>query len=84
MNSSQATREVLWNITNVWLMYVMFAASLGVAGYGLYARAARWRRGLPAQRFDRPAERIRLLLRHALAQGRTVRERQAAVFHTFI
>lgn len=79
-----ATREVFWNITQVWLMYLMFIASLAVAGYGLYRRIARWRRGAPAARFDRPRARLALLARHALAQGRTVSERQAAVFHTFI
>jgi Fe-S oxidoreductase len=84
MNYSEATREVFWNIGNVWLMYLMFAVSASVAAYGLYIRIARWRRGREAVRFDRRAERMRLLLRHAVAQGRTVREGQSAIFHTFI
>ncbi|MFN0085265.1 MAG: (Fe-S)-binding protein [Blastocatellia bacterium] len=78
------TREVLWNIGNAWMMYLMFAASLLIAGYGLYRRISVWRRGLPADRFDRPGERFRMLLTHALGQRRTIRERSAAVFHTFI
>lgn len=48
------TREVLWNISNVWLMYVLFAISLSIAGYGFYRRIAAWRQGLSADRFDRP------------------------------
>ena len=80
MNPILATREVFWNITHVWLMYVLFAASLAVAVFGIYRRVARWRRGLgetKTNRFDRPRERIGLVLRHAVAQGRTVRDAQA-------
>jgi Fe-S oxidoreductase len=65
-------------------MYVLFAASLAIAGYGLYRRIAVWRRGLPADRFDRPLERMTMLLTHALGQRRTVRERYAAFFHSFL
>ncbi len=80
----EATRPVLWNITHVWVMYAMFVVSLAIAGYGVYRRAALWRRGLPANRFDRPLERLKLLVKHALEQRRTAREKYAAVFHTFI
>src|SRR5688572_28659047 len=86
MNPEFATREVFWNIPHslVWVMYLMFIASAAVAVYGIYRRARVWRRGLPAKRFDRPAERLRLLLKHAAAQRRAVREKYAAIFHTFI
>jgi Fe-S oxidoreductase len=39
---------------------------------------------LPSDQFDRPKERLRLLVKHALGQRRTVREQYAAVFHSFI
>src|SRR5262245_32770810 len=80
----EATRPVLWNITNVWVMYAMFVVSIVVAGYGVYRRVAVWRRGLPANHFDRPAERLIMLLGHALGQRRTIREKYAVFFHTFI
>src|SRR5262249_25863930 len=80
----EATRPVLWNITHVWVMYVAFVISLAVAGYGVYLRVALWRRGLPADRFDRPAERLKMLLKHALGQRRTVREKFAGFFPTFV
>ncbi len=80
----EATRPVLWNIANVWVMYAMFVVSVVVAGRGLWRRVAMWRRGLPENRFDRPAERLKTLLEHALGQRRTVREKYAAFFHTFI
>ena len=87
MTPNEATREVFWNITHVWLMYVLFAASLAIAVFGIYRRVARWRRGLAetnTNRFDRPRERIGLVLRHALAQGRTVRDAHAGFIHTLI
>ncbi len=84
MMQAWATREVFWNITHLWVMYVMFAASAAIAVYGFYRRIAVWRRGLPANRFDQPLLRLRLLLKHAVAQGRTIREEQAGVFHTLI
>ncbi len=80
----EATRPALWNITNVWVMYTMFILSVIIAGYGVYRHVALWRRGLPANRFDRPAERLKMLLKHALGQRRTIREKYAGFFHTFI
>jgi len=80
----EATRPVLWNITDVWVMYAMFVASIVVAGYGVWRRVAVWRRGTPAKRFDRPAERLKMLLEHALGQRRTIRDTYAGFFHTFI
>ena len=86
MNPDLATREIFWNISHstIWVMYAMFVLSLAIAGYGIYRRVQVWQRGLPLNRFDRPAERIKRLLQHATAQRRTVQENYAAVFHTFI
>ncbi len=84
MDFSQATREVFWNINQAWILYAMFVVSLVVAGFGVWRRVKVWRRGLPLDRFDRPAQRLKLLLRHALAQGRTVRDSYAGIFHTLI
>ena len=84
MTQSVPTREVLWNISHIWLMYLLFAISLAIAGFGLYRRVSTWRSGLPADRFDRPKERLQRLLKHALGQRRTVREKYAVVFHTMI
>ncbi|HZS05272.1 MAG TPA: heterodisulfide reductase-related iron-sulfur binding cluster [Blastocatellia bacterium] len=84
MNPAAATREVLWNISHVWLMYVMFALSLLVAAGGIYTRLEAWLQGQPASRFDQPFRRLLLLLKHVVGQQRTVRERYAAIFHTFI
>ncbi|MGE0885857.1 MAG: heterodisulfide reductase-related iron-sulfur binding cluster [Blastocatellales bacterium] len=84
MIPSTPTREVFWNIGHVWLMYLLFVVALAIAGYGMWRRIVAWRRGLPANRFDRPKERLHRLLKHALGQRRTIREKYAVVFHTMI
>jgi Fe-S oxidoreductase len=78
------TREVLWNISHVEVMYLLFALSLAIAVYGVWRRTQMWRQGLPADRFDRPKARLQLLLKHALGQQRTLRERHARIFHAFL
>jgi len=63
---------------------VLLVPTALVAGFGVYRHWSRWRRGRPAARFDRPWERVRLLLKHAVAQRRTARARYAGLFHALI
>jgi len=84
MNQATATREILWNISHTWVMYLLFVISLGIAAYGFYQRLVVWKKGLPLDRFDQPLKRIGKVLTHAAAQQRTIREKYAAVFHTLI
>jgi len=84
MNTAEATRQIYWNISHIWVMYLLLLPTAAVAGYGLYRHFGRWRRGLPAARFDRPAERVQLVASHALAQRRTARNRYAGLFHRLI
>ena len=84
MNPSEATREVYWNISQIWVMYALLAPTLGIAAWGFYRKLRRWRLGQPSLRFDRPKERLRLLFQHGVAQQRTARERYAGVFHRMI
>jgi len=84
MNTADATRQIYWNISHIWVMYLLLLPTAAVAGYGIYRHFGRWRRGLPAARFDRPVERVQLVARHALAQKRTSRNRYAGLFHRLI
>ena len=84
MDYATATREVYWNIRFGKLIYLFLLISVIIAAYGLYQRIVLWKRGMPADRFDRPAARIKRLLLHAAAQQRTVRDKYAAIFHTLI
>ncbi len=84
MNTAEATREIYWNISHIWVMYALLVPTLAIFSCGLYRHVILWRRGLPLERFDRPAERIRLLIRHGLAQSRTARDGYAGWFHRMI
>ncbi len=84
MNSAQATRPIYWNISHIWMMYAMLAPAVAVGGWGVWRQVQRWRRGTPLARFDRPFERLQLVIRHAVAQRRTARERYVGAFHRFI
>jgi Fe-S oxidoreductase/nitrate reductase gamma subunit len=84
MNPAEATREICWNVSPVWLMYLLLVPTVAVSGYGFWRRARLWRCGQPMQRFDRPLERLALLARHALLQLRTVRQLYPGVFHLMV
>lgn len=91
MNSAGATREILWNVPFPWLMYVLLVPTVAIAGYGFYRRIRLWRLGQPEPLRagasilrDRPWQRLGLVLRHGVAQGRTLRERYAGFFHLLI
>jgi Fe-S oxidoreductase/nitrate reductase gamma subunit len=84
MNPANPTRQIYWNISHIWVMYVLLLPTVAIAGYGIYQHFTSWRRGLPAARFDRPAMRINLVLKHALAQRRTARNLYAGIFHQFV
>ena len=84
MNPAGATRQIYWNISHIWAMYVLLAPALAIFVYGFYRQAKRWRRGTPAARFDQPLTRLRLVFKHALAQRRTARNTYTGIFHRFI
>ncbi len=84
MNPTDATREICWNVSAVWLMYLLLLPTVAVAGYGLWRRIRLWRCGQPAVRFDRPLARLGLLLRHGLLQLRTARQAFPGVFHLMV
>ncbi|HEY0406280.1 MAG TPA: heterodisulfide reductase-related iron-sulfur binding cluster [Pyrinomonadaceae bacterium] len=84
MDSAEATRQIYWNVSHIRVMYALLLPTAVVAGYGIYRHLSRWRRGLPAARFDRPVERLKLTLRHGVAQRRTARNVYAGLFHRLI
>ena len=84
MNSAEATRPIYWNIGHIWVMYLLLLPVVAVGGYGIYRHVSRWRCGRPLARFDRPFDRLKLLLQHAVAQSRTARDGYAGIFHRAI
>jgi Fe-S oxidoreductase len=84
MNTAEATRQIYWNISHIWVMYALLLPVLVIAGYGIYRHVRLWRRGAPLARFDHPADRVRLLLKQALVQQSTARDAFAGWFHRLI
>ena len=84
MNSGEATRQIYWNVSHIWVMYALLLPTAAITGYGIYRHTSRWRLGQSAERFDRPAERIKLMFKHAVAQRRTAENTFAGLFHRLI
>ena len=78
------TREIYWNITGVWVMYVLLIPTILVFAYGVYRQYRLWRLGKPEKRFLPVIERIQGLLIYALGQARLLKNVWAGFFHTSI
>jgi Fe-S oxidoreductase/nitrate reductase gamma subunit len=79
-------RDTFWNVP-AWAQFLLYALSfvaIGVFGLGLWSRIALWREGKPENRFDRLPDRVRLLVRHVLLQGRTLSQRYPGVMHALM
>jgi Fe-S oxidoreductase/nitrate reductase gamma subunit len=82
---SEATRPLMWNISAVWVMYVLFAAALAVFAWGTYKRIKFWRRGKEdRERLSDWGKRLRILLREILLQKQVRNSRFPSFFHCFI
>lgn len=85
MNSAEATREVLWNISHGWVMYVLLVPTTLIGCYGVWIRCKSWKQGLPAEgRLDNPGRRLKYLWNHALLQRRNLHQKYAGIFHAMI
>lgn len=78
------TREVYWNVSAVWLMYVLLIPTLVIFTYGLYRHLRLWQLGKPEQRCDLAFQRIKGLLVYAFGHARILTHRYAGLFHILI
>jgi len=82
---SQATREILWNISAVWLIYALFAVALAVFGFGVYQRIQFWKRGkADDERFTELGRRVIFMLVEVFAQSKVRQKRFPGLIHVFI
>jgi Fe-S oxidoreductase/nitrate reductase gamma subunit len=75
------TREVYWNISRIWLMYVLCIPTLIVFAYGLHRRYRLWRLGKPEARFDSLFLRLKGVCVYGLGQAKLLRRPYAGIFH---
>ena len=74
------TRQVYFNITGVWLMYVLLAITLAVFFYGIYRRWRPWQIGRPVARFDRIGERLKKVLQQGPGHKKLLERYRGAGF----
>jgi len=80
-----ATREIFWNISHHWVMYVLLVIALGVFAYGLYQRVSFWLKGkAEEERFGDWGKRFAVLVRELVFQHKLRQSRFPGLFHSFI
>jgi len=82
---SEATRPLMWNISAVWLMYVLFAAAIACFAFGIYKRVEFWRRGKEdKERFADWGTRLKILFREVFLQKQVRNSGYPSILHSFI
>jgi len=86
MTASLPFRDTFWNVPG-WAqiaLYVGGVLAIAIFAYGMWQRVSLWRRGLPEDRLDRIADRIGLVVAHALGQVRTLSQAYPGVMHAIM
>ncbi len=84
-NLSEATREIMWNISHGWLMYVFFAVGLGIFARGLAGRIRIWKNGkADNERLSDLGRRFTFMLKEIIFQRRVMDNAYPGFFHSFI
>ncbi|MBP2017530.1 Fe-S oxidoreductase/nitrate reductase gamma subunit [Symbiobacterium terraclitae] len=76
-----ATREVYWNISNGYLLYLVLIAAFAVFAYGMWQRVRLWLIGKPEVRWDQVRARLRRVWQHVVLQRRLAQNPVAGLFH---
>jgi Fe-S oxidoreductase/nitrate reductase gamma subunit len=86
MNPSVPFRDTFWNVP-AWAqvgLYVGALVAIAVLVYGMWQRVQLWRKGLPEDRLDRIPDRVKLVVRHALLQVRTLSQAYPGIMHAIM
>ena len=79
---SQATREIMWNISGANVMYLLFVVSLAIFGYGLHRRIKHLKRGRPdSERFVNLPGRFLFMAKEVALQKKNWNVMFPGVFH---
>jgi len=82
---SDAQRELMWNIPNVWPMYALFIIALCACAWGVYRRVQFWRQGKSdTERLSDWGTRLSVLIREVCLQKQVRNSIYPAVFHCLI
>ena len=86
MSPTVPFRDTFWNVPS-WAqagLYVGGMVAIAVLAYGMWQRVQLWRQGLPEERLDRIPDRVRLVVRHALLQVRTLSQAYPGIMHAIM
>ncbi len=78
------TREIYWNINGIIWMYVLLLFTVIIFAWKFYRRYKLWKLGQPENRLDNIPERLRLVWRYALGQGRVVKQKYPGIMHLLL
>lgn len=82
---SQATREIMWNVSLVPLFYSIFAVSMAVFGFGVYRRVRSWREGKSdGERRSELTQRFFFMLKEVFSQDKVREKRFPGLIHLFV
>jgi nitrate reductase gamma subunit len=82
---SEATRPLMWNISQVWAMYGLFVIALAIFAYGMYQRVKFWREGTGnSERLADWGNRLKVLLREVLLQKQVRNSSFPAILHCLV
>jgi Fe-S oxidoreductase/nitrate reductase gamma subunit len=82
---SEATRPIMWNISQVWVMYGLFGIALAIFAYGMYRRIRFWRKGTGnSERLADWGKRLKVLLREVFLQKQVRNSSFPAVLHCLV
>jgi nitrate reductase gamma subunit len=82
---SQATREIMWNVSHVPLFYAVFVVALTVFGFGVYRRIRSWNEGKSHDAgLSELTDRLFFMLKEVFSQSRVRRKRFPGLIHVFV
>jgi Fe-S oxidoreductase/nitrate reductase gamma subunit len=82
---SEATRPLMWNISQVWAMYGLFVIALVIFTQGTYRRIQFWRQGKDdGEKLADWGKRFKILLREVFLQKRVRNTGFPAVLHCLV
>jgi Fe-S oxidoreductase/nitrate reductase gamma subunit len=82
---SEATRPLMWNVSHVWVMYVLFLAAVAVFAWGAYKRIQFWRQGKSdKERLADWGKRLKILLREVFLQSQVRNSSYPAILHCLV
>jgi Fe-S oxidoreductase/nitrate reductase gamma subunit len=82
---SQATREIMWNVSHVPIFYAVFVLSMAVFGFGVYQRIRCWKAGRSDDAgLSELKERLLFTLKEVFSQKRVRRKRFPGLIHVFV